>query len=153
MPTWASLMILSLFRGQKIAAFVHDKPSAIRISGLLSLTHCQHENGLTELAPDFYTQVTKVRSVCTVRTGWLYQNSSVIKQQLSAPSLPKTFVVNLLCTAEFDLLALFVFVCGHTGTGTVKSSSGAALKDYQCLCMLLSIYYDILHFFIACHIF
>lgn len=70
-----------------------------------------------------------------------------VKRHLSAPSLPTTIVV-ILCTAEFDVLALFVFVRVYTGTGTVKASPGEALKDHQCLCMFLS-----RTFFIVCHVF
>ena len=43
------------------------------------------------------------------------------------------------------MLALFVFVCVHTGTGTVKSSPGEALKDRQCLLTFASIYYEVCH--------
>lgn len=58
----------------------------------------------------------------------------------AAPEFCLPIVVNLLCTAEFDLFALFVFVRVHTGTGTVKASFSEALKDLQCLCMFSLIY-------------
>lgn len=39
-----------------------------------------------------------------------------------------------------------VFVV-YTGMGTVNASPGEALKDYQCLCIFLSIYNDALDIF------
>lgn len=139
---------LSLFCGRKIAVFVHEKKTStvIRITGLLCLLK-QYENGLAEFAMwDIIHQVAIIRAVYTVSRIWSCQKI----HQLSSSSwahhlLPRPFVVNLLCTAELDVLALFVFVCVHTGTGTVKSSPGEALKDRQCLFTFASIYYEVCH--------
>ena len=66
--------------------------TVIRITGLLCLLK-QYENGLAEFAVwDIIHQVAIIRAVYTVSTIWSCQkNPSVIEQQLSTPSPPKTF--------------------------------------------------------------